>query len=801
MKDGIGDVYCENCGDLIKRVYDKYDFTPPDIPKNEPKTKIATQPAKPRKIRKELKPNPDAFNFPIGRVFYDAEFPLTFKSNFIVVFSRLICASVLKLEEAGHIDLGDSDPSESVINDLYMATRIVQNKRVKSEFLTNLREISIEEFESILKKLQEKIQSNRQYMEDFHVYSRWLIRRVFCIITAYKPDEQLTIFEKTILNESHLLSFDGLKLPSRRITIPDEEDGELKNAWDIDMAQGPPITSITYEDYLALIETREDISAGMTRIEFYNALVNRGEVAQSDINLKWKCTKKKHAWQASYNSVRNGDGCPRCPKAITQKEFDNPIEEETSIKFFNYLSKKNSFKKKLSSVQRDLHQWQSSKAIDLSIVESLAESVKDAYIEGLKKRQKQFTLTFGSPFVTLTNQKLVKRYLNRAKYNYTGIIYKIIDTVTGRYYYGLTTQTLGTRWNSHLNNGKAYRLNLNSLDYFINDLKEKLINQGRNKSQANSIINSRFERIPIEVSFDLLTLLNREKFYISNARKINPAMCFNIAPGGGRMRLVDYIPLNDLIKGLAKGLSLNTIADDLDVSIGAVSKFCKKFWGGYYNSLDLFLKPVVEELIKKGYDRKYIAAVLGGEDNRDRTYKPKHYRFTAETLIKYYKRWWPDCNNWGDIQTKFLKNIFESLVLKGYDYEKMVEELEAFNDKQQLKYRFRKLFKDDRGSGLEAARRILLKPILENLLPQFTDSKIIKILNLKDWLPFGGSNNKISDEKRLLIYLVESIWLHKYMTYRKGMNYELRVQSIYKGDPPTDIVRYFLRTGLFKFLS
>ncbi|GAH61098.1 unnamed protein product, partial [marine sediment metagenome] len=61
--------------------------------------------------------------------------------------------------------------------------------------------------------------------------------------------------------------------------------------------------------------------------------------------------------------------------------------------------------------------------------------------------------------------------------------------------------------------------------------------------------------------------------------------------------------------------------------------------------------------------------------------------------------------------------------------------------------------------------------------------------------------NKITDEKRLLNHLVENIWLHKYMTYRKGMNYELRVQSIYKGEQATDIVRYFLKTGFLKFRS
>ena len=803
IEDDRDDVYCENCGDIINLASKKYNFNPLTIAENESRTKINIK-DRAVKPRKKLKPNPEALHYPIGRVFYDTDFSLTFKSNFIIVFSRLVCYAALRLDQGGEIDLRDPEPHENVINDLYMATRFIQSKRVKSEFLSNLRESSTEEFEANLKKLQAKIKSNRQYLEDFHVYSRWLIRRVFCIIAENKPDDQLSQFEKIILKDLHLLNFDGLTLPARSITTIYEKDAELEEIQEdpeFDLTLGPPKTSITYEDYLALIEMREDLRVGMNRVEFYKTLIKCGNDTSSEIDLKWKCAKKKHDWQASYNSLRNGDGCPHCPKSskiITNEEFDGIYNEEGPIKFFNYLSKNHS----ISSVKRGLQQWQSSKAIPLSLVEHLAKSVKNAYIKELKKRHRQVTLTYGSPFVTLTNQKLVNRYLNRAKYNYIGIIYKIRDTVTGRFYYGLTTQSLAKRWNKHVRNHKASNLNPDSLDYFIFKLKKDLINQGYTNSKVNTTVNSRFERIPIEVCFDLLTLLQREKFYISNARKTNPSMCFNIAPGGGGFRLVDYISLNDLIVGLAKGYTLNAIAADLGVSLGAVSKFCQKFWGGYYDSLDLFLKPVVEELIKMGYDRKYIAAALGGEDNRDKPYKSGHYRFTTETLTSYCcERWWTDCNDWGDVQEKFLKEIFESLVLKGYGYKDMVEELVAFNDKQQLKYRFRKMFKDDKGSGLGAARRILLKPLLESLLLNHTDADIIEKLNLKKWLPFGASNNKITNENRLLNYFVESIWLYNYMVQKKGRGYETRIRSIYKGDQPTDIVRHFLKTGFFKFQS
>jgi hypothetical protein len=82
-----------------------------------------------------------------------------------------------------------------------MSIRHIQDKRIKSEFLNNLHEISKEEFERYLKQLQAKIQSSRQYREDFIIYSRWLIKRVLTIISEKKPNDQLTKFERTIRDD------------------------------------------------------------------------------------------------------------------------------------------------------------------------------------------------------------------------------------------------------------------------------------------------------------------------------------------------------------------------------------------------------------------------------------------------------------------------------------------------------------------------------------------------------------------------------------------------------------------------
>ena len=194
------DVYCEICGDIIIRVQNKYRFRPPDITEDEPKTNIDITPVTPQK---ELKPNPDAFHFPIGRIFYDEDFPLTFKTNFVFVFSRLVCFAVMRLDQEGEIKIGESEIPENALNDLYMATRKIQvpDKQIKPEFLKNLQKISKNEFESNLKKLQTKIQTNRQYLEDFHVYTRWLIRKVYLIISHGLNKDELSKLDMNLYND------------------------------------------------------------------------------------------------------------------------------------------------------------------------------------------------------------------------------------------------------------------------------------------------------------------------------------------------------------------------------------------------------------------------------------------------------------------------------------------------------------------------------------------------------------------------------------------------------------------------
>lgn len=457
------------------------------------------------------------------------------------------------------------------------------------------------------------------------------------------------------------------------------------------------------------------------------------------------------------------------------------------------MAKKGIALAKKSSVLRGLAQWNPKKAISIDILESVVKNVKDEYFSQLKRRTRQLSL--GKPFVMLKNKKMVDTYLNRKLYDYIGILYKIRDKVTGRYYYGITRTSMDKRWNGHMTNINARNMDRASLDYFIDDLIRKLLNQGHSYDQAIKIVDNRFERTPVEVAFDIFTLIDREKSYITFAKYNDPKNCFNINYGGALrgVSLIEYVDFTVLAEYLAKGYNLKQIAKVTGMSYSTVYRSVNLVWDGWYDAQDLLLKPVVEALIKKGYDRKYIAAALSGADRNK--YKRLEYRLTPETLETWCcERWWTDCDDWKDVRVKFLREIFDSYVIKGFGFKEIESEFSALNY-QQIKYRFRKFYKDEYGTGLAAARRILLKPLLEQAFKdRLSDQAIIDLLDLDNWLPFGSSDNKITDVNRLLQRLTEETFLYQY--YKVGM-YSNRVQYTY-GTTPTQVMRNFYQDG---FLS
>ena len=157
IKNNKEDVICQHCGDIVKRGQDTYNFT--ELEADEGKLNHKVESTTPQT---HIKDNPDALLYPNGRIFYDKDFPPIFKSNFIIIFSRLVYFHIRRLESIGKLDNAIMEITGDIIYELHRCISSVQNKRFKNEFLNDLHLITVKEFNKNLKKLQEKIQSNKK---------------------------------------------------------------------------------------------------------------------------------------------------------------------------------------------------------------------------------------------------------------------------------------------------------------------------------------------------------------------------------------------------------------------------------------------------------------------------------------------------------------------------------------------------------------------------------------------------------------------------------------------------------------
>ena len=88
--------------------------------------------------------------------------------------------------------------------------------------------------------------------------------------------------------------------------------------------------AITYKDYTDLANSRDDLDINMSKSEFYDAVDNRGNKNPSDIKLSWRCLSRNHVWAASYNAIRRGNGCNKCPKGANVINYQTCVDLGTS---------------------------------------------------------------------------------------------------------------------------------------------------------------------------------------------------------------------------------------------------------------------------------------------------------------------------------------------------------------------------------------------------------------------------------------------------------------------------------------
>jgi len=278
-------------------------------------------------------------------------------------------------------------------------------------------------------------------------------------------------------------------------------------------------------------------------------------------------------------------------------------EEETGKKAFLSNSPTKSFKKWFSTRQvRDAM---------LKKVDGLVKTVVDDYMDSLDKAKLQFRQLHFQDYVSDPSD-VDKIYNNRKKYVWTGIVYRITELkeengkiVEGRKLYGFTMDDLESRWEGY----KKQAFNPNKPNQRIHDgileISEKIIS-----GEIDGDIDDWFKMEVVEVHWNEHSMRQRERDWIKKDNTRDPAIGFNTKPGGeGGPKI--HIPTRLLAEYIAMGLKVSEIKIKLKnhgivVSWRTVNRRINELFGSFFEARKIFLKPVINQLIKEGYKKKDI---------------------------------------------------------------------------------------------------------------------------------------------------------------------------------------------------
>ena len=192
-------VFCENCGtellsdnpiiDTIK----SEERSNQDLRRKKKKKKKTIYSKIYEKIRIEKNP--------IARVSRDSDFTKIFKNNFLIVMSRIIYTHLRAIELETAIDIKTMELTKEILAKLYKEISPVLSMRIKRKYLGNLHKIKTKDFEKWLKKLQTKLELNKNFHQDFILYLRWLIKKVYIIVSELWDVRDLPKFERIIRDD------------------------------------------------------------------------------------------------------------------------------------------------------------------------------------------------------------------------------------------------------------------------------------------------------------------------------------------------------------------------------------------------------------------------------------------------------------------------------------------------------------------------------------------------------------------------------------------------------------------------
>jgi len=138
---------------------------------------------------------------PIDKILCDSDFPLIFTENYIIVTSRIIYFQFLEMEKNLVFIFHSGELTKEIIELLYKKLKPITSKRIENEFLQNLNKISIKGFEKGLKLQQSKLEVSERYYHDLAFFLKWLIKKVFIIISELWNEKELPKFDRIIRDD------------------------------------------------------------------------------------------------------------------------------------------------------------------------------------------------------------------------------------------------------------------------------------------------------------------------------------------------------------------------------------------------------------------------------------------------------------------------------------------------------------------------------------------------------------------------------------------------------------------------
>ncbi|KKM64861.1 hypothetical protein LCGC14_1497080, partial [marine sediment metagenome] len=355
---------------------------------------------------------------------------------------------------------------------------------------------------------------------------------------------------------------------------------------------------------------------------------------------------------------------------------------------------------------------------------------------------------------TYSQRELKAIMSNRKTYNWYGLVYKftqirdinnrrLVSPGYTRHVVGFTTlKNIHERFNLYIRG--AIGLNFQGSIY---DAIRALDANGIDPNDA-------FMLELMEINWNPFDLVIAERSWIAATLAMDPLIGFNIHPGGsGYLTQSSAIPSQILIPYIAKGFNEKEILVALQNNRGLTSlsydmvvESIQKRWGSLKEAQEIYLTPILKQLIEFGYNNEDLTNIFG---------------LTGRGKSTIAKKWIPrflGFKSFTDARNNLIEDKLAKLIMKGYSLAQIYQAFPAMSS-----HSVRDHIEKNWGGSIEKARIILLKPYFDFFFANmYTDANIIKRLGFDETSPFvftqGNKKIAIMNGEDLLNYIVNLIY-------------------------------------------